>query len=337
MALRHYTNAPATTLAAPCSAVATNITVTSASAFPAQTPYILILDRGEAEEEVVLVTNASGDTLTVTRGYDSTAAFAHSEGATVEHGISAIDPREANEHVNSENGVHGVSGDVVGTSDVQTLTNKDLSSGTNSFPSSLVTLTGSQTLTNKTFDSTSPTAFLPPGVIQMFAGNSGSVPTGWLLCDGSAVSRTTYANLFAVIGTTFGAGNGSTTFNLPNFNNRFPYGSNVSNPGGTGGASTVTLTENELPEHRHAAGDASAQLITSTDGDHVHGLDWVGTDSGNGGSIVRGLGVDGTFSTPVNSSGSHGHTVIGDTAAAGGGEPFSILPPYLRIHFIIKT
>lgn len=54
----------------------------------------------------------------------------------------------------------------------------------------------------------------PVGVIQMFAGTS--APAGYLLCDGAAVSRSTYSALFAVVGTSFGAGNGSTTFNLPN-------------------------------------------------------------------------------------------------------------------------
>ena len=64
---------------------------------------------------------------------------------------------------------------------------------------------------------------LPVGIVQAFAGSS--IPTGWLLCDGSAVSRTTYAALYAVIGTTYGAGNGSTTFNLPNLVDTFVEGS----------------------------------------------------------------------------------------------------------------
>ena len=55
---------------------------------------------------------------------------------------------------------------------------------------------------------------IPVGIVQAFAGTT--TPQGWLLCDGSAVSRTTYAKLFSVIGTTYGSGNGSTTFNLPN-------------------------------------------------------------------------------------------------------------------------
>ena len=64
---------------------------------------------------------------------------------------------------------------------------------------------------------------LPVGIVQAFAGST--IPQGWLLCDGSAVSRTTYAKLFSVIGTTYGAGNGSTTFNLPNLVDRFVEGS----------------------------------------------------------------------------------------------------------------
>ena len=64
---------------------------------------------------------------------------------------------------------------------------------------------------------------IPVGVVQAFAGST--TPQGWLLCDGSAVSRTDYATLFAVIGTTYGAGNGSTTFNLPNLVDKFVEGS----------------------------------------------------------------------------------------------------------------
>ena len=64
---------------------------------------------------------------------------------------------------------------------------------------------------------------VPAGVVLAYA--RGAVPTGWLLCDGSAVSRTDYAALYAVIGTTYGAGNGSTTFNLPNLVDKFVEGS----------------------------------------------------------------------------------------------------------------
>ena len=69
---------------------------------------------------------------------------------------------------------------------------------------------------------------LLPGMIVPFAGNASGVPVGYLLCDGSAVSRTDYAVLFEVIGTTYGAGDGSTTFNLPNLIDRFVEGSATS-------------------------------------------------------------------------------------------------------------
>lgn len=63
---------------------------------------------------------------------------------------------------------------------------------------------------------------LPPGVLVPYGGSS--APSGWLLCDGSAVSRTTYAALFAILSTTYGAGDGSTTFNLPDLRGRAPVG-----------------------------------------------------------------------------------------------------------------
>lgn len=63
---------------------------------------------------------------------------------------------------------------------------------------------------------------IPVGTIMMWAGST--APTGWLLCNGTAVSRTTYSALFAVISTTYGTGNGSTTFNVPNLQRRFPLG-----------------------------------------------------------------------------------------------------------------
>lgn len=128
MALRYYANAPATSLASSCTALATLIEVASTTGLPVSFPYTLIIDRGLATEEAVEVTAASGTDLTVTRGADGTTAFAHTSGAEVVHGITARDVREPNAHVNATSGIHGVTGDVVGTDDTQTLTNKTLSS-----------------------------------------------------------------------------------------------------------------------------------------------------------------------------------------------------------------
>lgn len=94
----------------------------------------------------------------------------------------------------------------------------------------------------------------PTGSISMFAGSS--APTGYLLCDGSAVSRTTYADLFTVIGTTYGTGDGSTTFNLPNLKGRVPVGRDANDTsfdvlGETGGEKSHKLVVSEMPKHTH--------------------------------------------------------------------------------------
>lgn len=96
------------------------------------------------------------------------------------------------------------------------------------------------------------------GQQSYYAGSS--APSGWLLCDGTAVSRATYATLFALVGTTYGAGDGSTTFNLPDMKGRMLLGSGQ----GSGltnrsvndkaGAETVVLASNNLPSHTHSVG-----------------------------------------------------------------------------------
>ena len=97
----------------------------------------------------------------------------------------------------------------------------------------------------------------PVGMIVGFAGST--APTGWLLCQGQAVSRTTYAKLFSVIGTTFGSGDGSTTFNLPDARGRVLVGVGESSATGhtnhtlgqKGGEETHKLTVSEMPSHNH--------------------------------------------------------------------------------------
>ena len=89
-------------------------------------------------------------------------------------------------------------------------------------------------------DSNGNVDIIPAGTMQMFAGNT--IPAGWLLCDGSAISRTDYAKLFSAIGTTWGAGDGSTTFNLPNSIGRFAEGAATSGSYKSAGLPNITGT-----------------------------------------------------------------------------------------------
>ena len=110
---------------------------------------------------------------------------------------------------------------------------------------------------------------------------SNSLPVGWLKCDGSAISRTDYSSLFSIIGTTFGAGNGSTTFNLPNITDKNILGNGTL--GQLGGNNSVTLTTDNLPSHTHtftgkahthsfSATTGKSNVNTSSAGSHTHNV-----------------------------------------------------------------
>ena len=187
--------------------------------------------------------------------------------------------------------------------------------------------TGWGTLVNENFDKID--AYIP-GIIQLYAGSS--VPSGWLICNGQAVSRTTYAALFAVIGTTYGAGDGSTTFNVPNLVNKTVRGSN--SLGKTGGADTVTLTTANMPAHSHGVGS----LATNNTGAHTHKTSSSNT-YGNGKytfTYDSGGGPD-EWNLVTESAGAHTHTISGSTASTGSGSAVTITNPYIMLHYIIKT
>lgn len=133
------------------------------------------------------------------------------------------------------------------------------------------TVTGNATISGTLTVSNLPANIIPPGASMDFYLTS--APTGWLVCDGSAVSRTTYAALFAAIGTTFGSGDGTTTFNIPNCQRRTKVGSGGSGTGtlgntvgSTGGAETHTLQTTEIPSHTHTYSQASSGAQFTTGG-----------------------------------------------------------------------
>ena len=157
----------------------------------------------------------------------------------------------------------------------------------------------------------------PIGTIIMWAGSSSYFPTGYLLCDGSALSRSEYSLLFAAIGTIHGAPN-ENDFNLPDLRERFIVGaggdnSTVSGTSGynvnaTGGENTVTLTINQMPAHNHSY---SRPVDINND-------DYRGVPIGSGGDI-------GSSFTTVN------------TGNKGGGQAHENRPPFYALCYIMKS
>lgn len=166
----------------------------------------------------------------------------------------------------------------------------------------------------------------PVGSIHAYGGST--APTGWLICDGSAVSRTTYAALFAIVGTTYGAGNGSTTFNLPDLRGKIPVGRDSGQTefdvlGETGGAKTQALTQANLPNITGALG--------------LHG--------GENGSFF--VSTSGVFSAPeftaqykappASTGGSTSARYQLNFSLGGSGTAHNNLQPYQVINYIVKT
>lgn len=177
------------------------------------------------------------------------------------------------------------------------------------------------------------------GITQMFAGavtqtvdsdgvaTATGAPAGWLLCDGSAVSRTTYATLYAAIGDTWGAGDGSTTFNLPDLRGRAPIGAGTGSGltartlGGKVGAETHTLTAAQVPTHTHSLTNALG-LSSGT----WAGETYSGSLTGSGAKLAHTTG-SGTVSTLTATGAKTGTN----------GQAHPIMQPSAVVNFIIHT
>ena len=166
---------------------------------------------------------------------------------------------------------------------------------------------------------------VPTGTVSAFAGSA--APTGYALCDGSAVNRTSQAALFGVIGTTYGVGDGSTTFNLPDLRGRVVAGF---------GESLLGLTADTLGEDNGLIANTKTHTLTEAEmPSHQHKTD--GTDSGDNHAVRRGADaiIDGTSQT---SSSDDAYYKSGSlTGTAGSGQAHNNVQPTIILNYIIKT
>jgi microcystin-dependent protein len=169
----------------------------------------------------------------------------------------------------------------------------------------------------------------PPGSIHEYGGDT--APAGYLLCDGAAVSRSTYSALFAIIGTKFGTGDGSTTFNLPNLKGKMSVMRDASitafdTIGESGGLRQITLTTAQMPNHVHSdpshTHSAGPNLFIGMKQEAAAGTaKWVIDNAGSPSAVLG-----------TTSSGGGG-----STGAAGSGSAIDIMNPYVVVNKIIKT
>lgn len=196
----------------------------------------------------------------------------------------------------------------------------------------------------------------PSGSIQGFAG--ATVPSGWLACDGSAVSRATYANLWTALGSTWGAGDGSTTFNLPDFRGKVVVGAGAGfSLAAVGGEASHVLTVAETPALA-VSGTSSITGTTDagtphthtvTDPGHAHTLPIGYTGAGTAGAVSGGSPT-GSFNEntssvetgiTIASESSHTHTFTGSASLSGttngSSGAHNNMQPYAVANVIIKV
>ena len=184
---------------------------------------------------------------------------------------------------------------------------------------------------------------LPPGSVVAYGGPSGTgadggapaLPAGWLLCDGSAVSRTTYASLFAAVGINFGGGDGINTFNLPDLRGRTVIGAGhgagltARALAQTTGEETHTLAATEMPTHTHALTDPGHAHTVGTSAAPVA----MSNPAAPCGVYCGTQQAPIAFGTPATTSVATGITM----APAGGSAPHNVMQPSIVLNYLIKS
>lgn len=181
----------------------------------------------------------------------------------------------------------------------------------------LIVNTGAEVKTITVEDITSKIPAMHPGMIMPYA--STIAPPGWLLCEGQEVEISQYQALYDAIGSVFGSAS-SGKFRLPDFRGKFPIGANPERSiGNSGGASSVTLEEENLPDHKHTLeGDTGNQYFAVREADGTP-LDTSST----------------TLDIQADGTGTHGLAITGGVHDSFTGESFGIMNPYLAVNYII--
>lgn len=310
------------------------------------TPKLYILNNLTTGGYALTIKTSAGSGVAVANGY---AALVYCDGTNVK----LVCPE-----FNTVTGDSAVPGSVV--------------VGVNSTIGGNETVSGNLSVTGTMTNNGYAGGLVPPGFIGPYAGTT--APTGWLLTYGQAVSRTTYAGLYTAIGTAYGAGDGSTTFNLPDLRGRAPFGKDdmggtaagrITNAvsgfvattlGAVGGDQNVGAHGHGVtdPTHTHTVNDPNHTHTMDTQGAHFHTLNSyravnnTGTVSGSTGAELSGFG-GGAFPT-TDTQGAHVHTVVanstgitniaratGLTVNTGGTGASANIPPAIILNYIIKT
>lgn len=265
--------------------------------------------------------------------------------------LPASNPTTANQ-ATRKSYVDGLDAANVKLTGVQDITGNKTFSGTVTFSGSLTVptaTTASQPVTKAQLDAVSSAT--PIGAMMIWPGSV--APTAYLLCQGQAISRTTYSALFTLLGTTYGTGDGSTTFNLPDMRNRVPVGT-----GEDGALGAVVSSNNKivpLPEHNHtlsidAGGSHSHSATISTAPNHTHNIGYQGIQVQSGTGIVvtqfvatnaatqvnTGLNGDHSHTATIGTNGSHTHTASINNAGSSGAS-LDVRQKSLYLNYIIYT